>query len=275
MIDMSAAQERPLILVTNDDGVLAPGLATLVEAVESLGEVVVCAPDTERSGQSQAITLHSHLRATRVRERWWAVNGTPVDCVYLASLHLCDRRPDLVVSGINPGHNLGTDVFYSGTVGAAAEGLLRGAPSIAFSVPQGQPAEIAVPWVKRLCQALLARAERVLINVNLPEVISPRERAAALPLSAEALQKRAAVLPARLTRMGKRVYREHVEERQDLRGRPYFWIGGPPEESPNLEGEDTWAIAEGMVAITPLVLDISAPDLRPYEHLVAPIDDDR
>ncbi len=270
---MSAAQDRPLILVTNDDGVLAPGLATLVDAVESLGEVVVCAPDTERSGQSQAITLHSHLRATRVRERWWAVNGTPVDCVYLASLHLCDRRPDLVVSGINPGHNLGTDVFYSGTVGAAAEGLLRGAPSIAFSVPHGQPAQIAVPWVKRLCRSLLARAERVLINVNLPEVISPREREAALPLSAEAIKTRAAALPARLTRMGKRVYREHVEERQDLRGRPYFWIGGPPEESPNLEGEDTWAIAEGMVAITPLVLDISAPDLRPYEHLVAPNDD--
>lgn len=267
---MSRSQDRPLILVTNDDGVLAPGLATLVAAVEGLGDVVVCAPDTERSGQSQAITLHSHLRATRVRDNWWAVNGTPVDCVYLASLHLCARRPDLVVSGINPGHNLGTDVFYSGTVGAAAEGFIRGAASIAFSVPHGQPAEIAVPWVERLAAQILARGERVLLNVNMPEIVDAHEREAALPLSAEDLRRRAAALPARLTRMGQRNYVEHVEEREDLRGRPYFWIGGPPEETPHLEGEDTWAISQGMVAITPLVLDISAPDLRPYEHLVAP-----
>ncbi len=266
---MRRKQDRPLILVTNDDGVLAPGLATLVAAVEPFGDVVVCAPDTERSGQSQAITLHSHLRATRVRDTWWAVNGTPVDCVYLASLHLCDRRPDAVVSGINPGHNLGTDVFYSGTVGAAAEGLIRGAAAIAFSVPHGQPAEIAVPWVERLVPKILARREPVLINVNLPEIVDAHEREAALPLTAEDLRRRAAALPARLTRMGKRNYREHVEEREDLRGRPYFWIGGPPEETPHLEGEDTWAISQGMVAITPLVLDISAPDLRPYEHLIA------
>ncbi len=266
---MIRSQDRPLILVTNDDGVLAPGLATLVAAVEGLGDVVVCAPDTERSGQSQAITLHSHLRATRVRDNWWAVNGTPVDCVYLASLHLCPRRPDLVVSGINPGHNLGTDVFYSGTVGAAAEGFIRGASAIAFSVPHGQPAEIAVPWVERLAAQVLARGERVLINVNMPEIVDAHEREAALPLSAEDLRRRAAGLHARLTRMGQRNYVEHVEEREDLRGRPYFWIGGPPEETPHLEGEDTWAISQGMVAITPLVLDISAPDLRPYEHLVA------
>jgi len=267
-----SAQDRPLILVTNDDGVLAPGLAALVRAAEVLGDVVVCAPDTERSGQSQAITLHSHLRATKVREDnagWWAVNGTPVDCVYLASLHLCGRRPDLVLSGINPGHNLGTDVFYSGTVGAAAEGLIRGAPALAFSVPVGQPPEIAAPWVERLGRRLLARGERVLINVNIPEVLQRSELDAALPLSAEDLRRRSAGLRSKLTRMGTRAYREHVEERQDLRGRPYFWIGGPPEQSSNLEGEDTWAVAEGMVAITPLVLDISAPDLQPYEHLVA------
>ncbi|MEZ4381534.1 MAG: 5'/3'-nucleotidase SurE [Nannocystaceae bacterium] len=267
---MSRAQDRPLILVTNDDGVLAPGLAALVDAVSTLGDVVVCAPETERSGASQAITLHSHLRATHVREGWWAVNGTPVDCVYLAVLHLCARRPDLVVSGINPGHNLGTDVFYSGTVGAAAEGFLRGSPAIAASVPHGQPPEIAGPWVRRIAKKLLAQRRPVLINLNLPEVVGAHEREAALPLSAEDLRRRAAALPVRLTRMGRRNYQEYVEERQDIRGRPYFWIGGPPEETPHQEGEDTWAVDNGMVAITPLVLDISAPDLHPYEHLVAP-----
>ena len=269
-----SAQDRPLILVTNDDGVLAPGLAMLAEAVAGLGEVVVCAPDTERSGQSQAITLHSHLRATKLRENWWAVNGTPVDCVYLASLHLCGRLPDLVVSGINPGYNLGTDVFYSGTVGAAAEGYIRGAAALALSVPHGQPAEIAAPWAERLARRLLTRRERVLINVNLPEVVRADELGGALPISAEDLRRRSAALTAKLTRMGTRNYRPHVEEREDLRGRPYFWIGGPPEESPNLEGEDTWAVAGGMVAITPLVLDMSAPDLQPYAHLVAAGRDD-
>ena len=148
------------------------------------------------------------------------------------------------------------------------------AASIAFSVPNDQPAEIAVPWIKRLSAQVLARGERVLLNVNLPELVDAHEREAALPLSSEDLQRRSAALTARLTRMGQRNYREHVEERQDLRGRPYFWIGGPPEETPHLEGEDTWAVSQGMVAITPLVLDISAPDLRPYEHLVAPSGDD-
>ena len=96
---------RPLILVTNDDGILAPGLQALAEAVAPLGDVVVCAPETERSGSSHAITLHSHLRVDEVRPGWHRVNGTPVDCVYLASLHLCERRPALVVSGVNPGYN--------------------------------------------------------------------------------------------------------------------------------------------------------------------------
>ncbi|MCA9636800.1 MAG: 5'/3'-nucleotidase SurE [Myxococcales bacterium] len=259
--------KRPLILVTNDDGVLAPGIADLAAAVAPLGEVVVCAPETERSGASQAITLHSHLRATHVRERWWAVNGTPVDCVYLAILHLCDRRPDLVISGINPGFNLGTDVFYSGTVGGAAEGFLRGSPAIAISVPHGQPTTIAVPWARRLAAQVLARGERVLLNVNLPEVVHPHE--IELPLADEELHRRAAALRPVLTRLGRRDYQEYVEERTDLRGRPYFWIGGPPEETPNQEGQDTWAVAQGMVAIAPLVLDISAPDLEPYGHLVA------
>ncbi|MEZ4453663.1 MAG: 5'/3'-nucleotidase SurE [Nannocystaceae bacterium] len=257
---------RPLILVTNDDGVLAEGLQVLVDAVQDLGDVVVCAPDTERSGASQAITLHSHLRATHVRERWWAVNGTPVDCVYLAVNHLCDRRPDLVLSGINPGHNLGIDVFYSGTVGGAAEGFLRGSTAIALSVPVGQPAGIAVPVLRRLLDRVFAQPQRMLLNVNLPAVV-PRDPGP-LPLQPEDIRARAEHLPIAVTRLGKRTYRQHVEQRTDLRGRPYFWIGGPPEETPEQEGEDTWAVTQGLCSVTPLELDITAADLDPFRRIL-------
>lgn len=257
---------RPLILVTNDDGILAEGLAALVAAVEDLGDIVVCAPDTERSGASQAITLHSHLRATHVRERWWAVNGTPVDCVYLAVNHLCDRRPDLVLSGVNPGHNLGIDVFYSGTVGGAAEGFLRGSTAIALSVPYGQPAAIVGPVARRLIARALAHPEKMLLNVNFPEV-APRDPGP-LPLSDEDLLARAAELQVVVTRLGRRAYRQHVERRTDLRGRPYFWIGGPPEETPEQEGEDTWAVGQGLCSVTPLELDITAADLDPFRRIL-------
>ena len=256
---------RPLILVTNDDGVLAEGIRVLVDAVADLGEVVVCAPDTERSGSSQAITLHSYLRANHVREGWWAVNGTPVDCVYLGVIHLCGRRPDLVVAGVNPGFNLGTDVFYSGTVGGAAEGFLRGASAIAFSTPVGQPPTIAVPTIRTLARAVLAAPERALLNVNLPEVV---------PNGGEGLReaeilRRAEGLELAVTRLGKRAYQEFVDKRVDLRGRPYFWIGGPPEQTMEMHGEDTWAVANGKVAVTPLVLDITAPDLEPWRRRLA------
>ncbi|MBK8263915.1 MAG: 5'/3'-nucleotidase SurE [Nannocystis sp.] len=271
---------RPLILVTNDDGVLAEGLRVLVEAVADLGEVVVCAPDTERSGASQAITLHSYLRANHIREGWWAVNGTPVDCVYLGVIHLCGRRPDLVLAGVNPGYNLGTDVFYSGTVGAAAEGFLRGASGIAFSTPVGQPPQIATPTIRTLVRKVLAEPERCLLNVNLPEVV-PAVCEGAERLAAAEIVRRSEGLPMAVTRLGRRAYQEFVERRTDLRGKPYFWIGGPPEQSVELHGEDTWAVANGMVAVTPLVLDITAPDLEPWRQRLAGVtsrlesDDDR
>ena len=257
---------RPRILVTNDDGVLAEGLRVLVEAVADLGEVVVCAPDTERSGSSQAITLHSYLRANHVREGWWAVNGTPVDCVYLGVIHLCGRRPDLVLSGINPGYNLGTDVFYSGTVGGAAEGFLRGASAIAFSTAAGQPPAIAVPAIRTLVRAVLEGSERCLLNVNLPEVVPAAPEGPAQAANAAEARARAEGLELLVTRLGKRNYQEFVDKRVDLRGRPYFWIGGPPEQTLDMHGEDTWAVANGKVSVTPLVLDITAPDLDPWRR---------
>ncbi|MEZ4430359.1 MAG: 5'/3'-nucleotidase SurE [Nannocystaceae bacterium] len=260
---------RPLILITNDDGVLSPGLEVLAEAMADLGDTVVCAPESERSGTGHAITLHSHLRARPVREGWWSVSGTPVDCVYLASLHLCARRPDLVISGINPGFNLGTDVFYSGTVGAAAEGFLRGSRGLAVSMHAHDPARIAVPAARSIARALLDAPEPALLNLNIPPVSGRGEAPLAGPLTLArplepALAELARSFPVMVTRLGHRPYEDVVEERRDPRGNPYYWIGGPPARADLREGEDTWAIAHGYVSVTPLVLDITAPELGPW-----------
>ncbi|MCA9717435.1 MAG: 5'/3'-nucleotidase SurE [Myxococcales bacterium] len=275
---------RPLILVTNDDGVLSPGLEILAEAVSPLGELLVCAPETERSGTGHAITLHSHLRCTPVREGWWSVSGTPVDCVYLAANHLCPRRPALVVSGINPGFNLGTDVFYSGTVGAAAEGYLRGSSAMAISCHAREPQRAAIPTIRALARMLLELQERALLNVNVPELATVRgDRRGATPghglaerrLAGDALDPETAALAAELpllvTRLGHRPYEDTVEKRHDPRGNPYYWIGGPPVQAELFEGEDTWAIAHGYVSVTPLVLDITAPELGPWRERIAEI----
>ncbi|MFV8756113.1 5'/3'-nucleotidase SurE [Nannocystaceae bacterium ST9] len=238
---------RPLILVSNDDGIRAPGLRVLAEVAAEFGEVVVCAPTEERSGYSHAISLRSSLRSERAPEfgpNWYAVSGTPVDCVYLASLHLCERVPELVLSGINPGYNLGADVFYSGTVGAAREGRIRGATAMALSIEASSAPELCVPVIRAMIPILLERraaGERHLINVNVPREGSRRG--------------------VRVTRLGQRRYMDQVAQREDLMGRSYFWIGGPPVPIAEVDGEDTGAVAEGFVAITPLTLDITAPDV--------------
>jgi 5'-nucleotidase len=242
---------RPLILVSNDDGILAPGLRVLADAMAELGDVVVCAPDTERSASSHAITLHANLRTREVAPGWVAVSGTPVDSVYLGALHVCRRVPDLVVSGINDGYNLGADVFYSGTVGAAREGRLRGASALAVSVQGGASPEIAVPALRRLGSVLLGRhqrGERHLLNVNCPRPPSPGQD-----------------IPLHVASLGERRYEETVDERRDLMGRPYFWIGGPPSARQGEEG-DVWAVQHGMIAVTPLRIDITAPDLDDWRR---------
>jgi len=255
---------KPLILVTNDDGIHAEGLEVLVEAMSGLGEVVVCAPEGERSGSSHAITLHTHLRAHPVRGGWWRVSGTPVDCVYLAIHHLCSRRPDLVVSGVNPGFNLGTDVFYSGTVGGAAEGFLRGVSAIAVSADRGVDPRWALPVVRDLAHAMLSEPHRLmLLNVNVPGML---EHAEATPAQIEAL---AAKMPVAVTRLGHRVYEDMVEPRMDPMGRPYYWIGGPPTRGEDREGDDTYAVRRGAISVTPLEMNITAPSLGPTRELLA------
>ena len=238
---------RPVILVSNDDGVHAPGISALATALEAAGEVWVVAPDRERSAVGHALTLHRPLTADQLGPRRFAVNGTPSDCVNLALLGLLPVRPQIVVAGVNAGSNLGDDVTYSGTVSAALEAALLGVPGLAVSLiqPTG-PASYrpAARVATRLSRLLLRDPDRgaTLLNVNVPPG-QPRG--------------------VRLTRLGRRLYSEKVVERQDPRGRRYFWIGvGPPAWE---AGEDTdyAAIRSGYVSVTPLMLDLTDyPGLR-------------
>ncbi len=244
---------RPLILVSNDDGIIAPGISALAEVAAEFGDVVVSAPDGERSAMSHAITLRANLRSQETHLNWHAVSGTPVDSVYLGALHLCPRLPDLVVSGINAGYNLGTDVFYSGTVGAAREGLLRGCSALAISVQAGGDPKIAQPAARILIPMLLERhaaGEHHLLNVNVPRI-------------AEGVDP----VPLQACRLGRRIYQDQVMEREDLQGRPYFWIGGPPAEEKGGQG-DIAAVNDGKISVTPLELDITAPELPLWRELI-------
>jgi 5'-nucleotidase len=245
---------RPLVLLSNDDGYRARGIALLAAALESEFEVVVCAPEVEQSAASHALSLHRPLRLFRHSEDVFSVDGTPADCVYVA-LHaeqrVLPRRPDLVVSGLNHGVNLGDDVFYSGTVAAAREGALRGVPSIAASAAIKADLGAAARETARLARMLLAEppASALLLNVNFPPGAS---------------------WPLRATRLGARVYQDAVEFRRDPRGREYLWIGGEGVSHRPIAGSDTEAYDDGVVGVTPLVLDLWArADQGAAEDLVA------
>ena len=227
-----------LILVTNDDGVHAAGLAALAEALDSLGEVWVVAPEREQSACGHALTLHRPLRPHQWGERRFAVNGTPSDCVNLAVLGFLPERPALVASGVNHGSNLGDDVTYSGTVSAAMEGTLLGVPSIAVSLVDGGDFAAAARVARLVAMRVLVEGlpPKTLLNVNVP-----RETPRGL----------------RCTRLGHRVYTGKVVEQADPRGRPHYWLGGGPPEWEALEGTDMGAVHEGFVAVTPLHLDLT------------------
>ncbi len=234
---------KPFILLSNDDGVMAPGISALADALADLADVMLAAPDRERSAASHSISLDRPLRVDQVRSNVYAIDGTPVDCVYLALLHLVPRKPDLCVSGINNGFNLGTDVFYSGTVGAALEATLRRVPAIALSVERRWPQDFApaADFARRLVREVLAQGPDAiepgtLLNVNLP----------AGPVRGYAL-----------TSMGQRLYRDQVDVREDLRGRAYYWIGGPEEKGEDLPGSDSAAVRSGLASITPLNLGLT------------------
>ena len=230
------------ILVTNDDGIDAPYLEVLARRLESDldEEVVVIAPEKQRSAMSHTITLHKPLRVREVTPRRMSASGTPVDCVYLGLVKLAPKPIRLVISGINDGHNLGTDVFYSGTVGGAIEGGLRGIPSIAASLAP-RSADLIEPTaalVSRVGAALLAaRRQGGVFNVNVPKGWNGR---------------------VRWTRLGRRFYQDDVQERTDPRGRLYYWIGGGIAGTCETPGTDGEAIRDGVASITPMALDLSA-----------------
>ncbi len=233
---------RPLVLLSNDDGYRAEGIQILRDALRDSAEVVVCAPETEQSATSHALTLGRPLRLRDHGQSVFSIDGTPADCVYVA-LHsgarVLPRRPDLVVSGLNHGLNLGQDVFYSGTVAAAREAALRGYPSLAVSASRDSDFVAAAQVVRRLAVATLAesRGHGLLLNVNFPP---------------------GGTWPIRATCLGVRVYIDHVDFRRDPRGAEYLWLGGPGAEHRPAPGSDTDAYDAGMVGVTPLLLDLFA-----------------
>lgn len=230
------------LLLTNDDGVHAPGLQLLAEAAAAFGEVWVVAPDTERSGSSHAITLFKPLRLREIQPRWYACDGTPTDCVYLA-LHELAIRPDIVLSGVNPGPNLGHDVLYSGTVSAALEGAHWGVPSIALSHCASDEALLAplAAELPALLADLIPVAQRHgrALNVNLPTT------------------RRLPWAGRQVTRVGARYYANEVFARNDPRGRMYYWIGGGDVAMPDVPGSDCNAILANYVSVTPLDDDLT------------------
>ena len=240
------------ILLTNDDGVFSEGLRLLARSLREIAEVVVVAPDREQSATGHSLTLHRPLRMQQLEESVYSVDGTPTDCVNLAVLWLLkDNPPDLVVSGINFGFNLGDDVTYSGTVSATFEATLLGIPSLAFSqeVAEGFSFEPAVRVARSFVEVVTAEElpDDLLLNVNVPA---------------------GEIRGVRLTRLGTRVYKQAVVEKVDPRGRNYFWIAGTPEWQEE-EGTDHAAVSEGHVSVTPLHLDLTDyRGLEAYEWLL-------
>ncbi|HSC87049.1 MAG TPA: 5'/3'-nucleotidase SurE [Polyangiaceae bacterium] len=238
---------RPLVLLSNDDGYHAGGIQGLRLALLEWADVVLCAPESEQSASSHSLSLNRPLRLREHEPGVYAVDGTPADSVYVAlnADGVLPRRPDLVVSGMNHGPNLGVDVFYSGTVAAAREGALQGFPSLAVSACRRADASAAAVACSRLARGLFESGlvGGRLFNVNVPE---GRE------------------WTVRATRLGRRIYPGGLVRRQDPRGRDYYWIGGSDGEVAHADapGSDTEAFDEGVIGVTPLVLDLWSSHLE-------------
>ncbi|MGC8667230.1 MAG: 5'/3'-nucleotidase SurE [Chthonomonadales bacterium] len=245
------------ILLTNDDGVNAPGLGALKRALDAIGEVVVVAPERPRSASGHSITLHKPLRITEVDlpggGKGWASNGTPSDCVTLGFDVVMEGRADLVFSGINAGPNLGWDLTYSGTVSAAMEGAILGVPSVAISVAGDRPpydygaaAEFAVRLARSIVQHGLE--PWTLLNVNVPAI--PRDQIAGVSI----------------THQGRTQYVDRIDRRTDPWGRPYYWLCGNLKEDAPDPGSDVHAVLQGYISVTPVHLDLTA------HHLLAELE---
>jgi 5'-nucleotidase len=231
------------ILVSNDDGYFSPGITLLAEALRRLGEVTVVAPERDRSGASNSLTLDRPLSVRRAANGYYFVNGTPTDCVHIAVTGLLDFMPDVVVSGVNLGANMGDDTIYSGTVAAASEGFLLGIPSVAVSLTSKEGKHfdsaigVALEIVERLARAPFGQP--VLLNVNVPDVAPDALRG------------------IEVTRLGRRHKAEPVVKLQTPRGDTAYWIGPAGGAADAGPGTDFHAVGEGKVSITPLRLDLT------------------
>ncbi len=235
------------ILLTNDDGIHAKGIHSLIAELSSIAEVYLVAPDRERSGTGHSITVFEPIKAVEAKlpgiVAGWIVGGTPVDCVKLAMSKLV-KDVDIVVSGINHGPNLGTDVLYSGTVSAAAEGIIMGAPSIAVSLDSydlNMNFNFASKFTRTVVETVMQRKidPTTLLNVNIP--FNPDEK----------------VKGIRVTKLGVRNYDNLFEERRDPRGNTYYWLGGGVKEEEQEKDSDVVAVQEGYISITPINLDLT------------------
>ncbi|MDA0330225.1 MAG: 5'/3'-nucleotidase SurE [Gemmatimonadetes bacterium] len=232
------------ILCTNDDGYLSTGIGVLAAAASTLGTVTTVAPDREQSASSSSLTLHHPLRARRSRDGAWIIDGTPTDCVILAVNELLPTRPDVCVSGVNHGSNMGEDVLYSGTVAAAMEATVMGIPAIALSYCGQFPEELegCEGLVAAVLEAILRRGDLptdTLFNVNLP----------AIPASE--------VKGIRVTSLGRRRYADSITRANDPSGKEYFWIGGGVAHWRGPKDSDFQAVEDGYVSVTPLHLDLT------------------
>ena len=245
--------QNHIIALANDDGVHAAGLEALQRALEPLGEVWTVAPDRERSATSHGISLHSPMRCIEIGERTYSLDGLPADCMYVALNHLLPRRPSLVVSGINNGPNLGTDILYSGTVAAAMEGALNGIPAIAASLclPEvgagprfiedyAEAAEFVAVLARRILDA--PPKPGMMFNVNVPATAYEGKR------------------PFKVTRLGISDWENSVEARLDPRRKEYLWIGGRRRPGGTVEDSDNSAISEAFTSVTPLHFDLTDPE---------------
>lgn len=231
------------ILLSNDDGYFAPGLAALAEALAPLGQVTVVAPERDRSGASNSLTLDRPLRLRTAANGFYFVNGTPTDCVHLAVTGMLEELPDIVVSGINAGSNMGDDTLYSGTVAAATEGYLLGVPSIAMSLSshQGKHFETAGRVARELVERFARQpfGKPVLLNVNVPDI--PWEQ----------------LKGQRVTRLGRRHKAEPVVRQTTPRGEIVYWVGAAGPAADAADGTDFYAVEQGYVSITPLQIDLT------------------
>lgn len=237
------------ILISNDDGIDSPGIQALAREVAVLGEVTVVAPQRERSTAGHSLTLHKPLRIHRRGERQYATSGTPADCIYLGIREIMKEKPDIILSGVNAGANLGTDVHYSGTVAAAREGALMNIPSYAFSLvhfpgDETMRYEAAARVARQVVEATRATAfpKHTLLNVNIPN-LEPEK-----------------IHGVRVARQGFRYYSSDVTRRTDPRGKDYYWIGGAYVGFEQSDVSDCHAVNEGYVSVTPLTIDCTHND---------------